>query len=466
MRTLRSTFVASGLLALALAAPARAAAGETLSRRQAVALALQYNPSAGQAQENLRIFEGRKQEALADALPELTLYGSWNRYRDPALLNSSSFDSFPPELRDSLKPVPANLYEGVAQLRQTLFSFKVGAAIRGAREAERMSREELRAAQLGLALEAVFAYNDYLLARERVGVAQKSVNQKLRHLEMAGNRRAAGVATELEVLRAQVDVENERATLEALIGAADLRRGSLNAVMLRPIDAAVEPADSLALVPFEVSLEEALQEALASRPEMLAVAYREKAFDQLVRATNAEKLPSLDFFGSYGWSVREPSNFFGDDFAKWSAGVTLTVPVFDGFRTKGKLVQARAERAKVGHQKTAIENQIRIEAKDAVDRLRVASRVLAAAELNVRQAQQALDMTEANYRHGAATNLDVLDAQAALTQAESIRIQGLYQHANARAQLRYVMARDPLDPEPAAPEPPPGASEPATGEKR
>ena len=52
-------------------------------------------------------------------------------------------------------------------------------------------------------------------------------------------------------------------------------------------------------------------------------------------------------------------------------------------------------------------------------------------------------MTQANYRAGAATTLDVLDAQAALTLAESLRLEALYEHANARAAVRYVMARDP-----------------------
>jgi outer membrane protein TolC len=55
-------------------------------------------------------------------------------------------------------------------------------------------------------------------------------------------------------------------------------------------------------------------------------------------------------------------------------------------------------------------------------------------------------MTQANYQHGAATTLDVIDAQAALTQAESNRLQGLFDHAMARALLRYVMAQDPLEP--------------------
>ena len=60
------------------------------------------------------------------------------------------------------------------------------------------------------------------------------------------------------------------------------------------------------------------------------------------------------------------------------------------------------------------------------------------------QARRAAEMTEANYRLGAATQLDVIDAQQALRQAENIRNQALYSHANARATLQYVMGRDPL----------------------
>jgi outer membrane protein TolC len=71
--------------------------------------------------------------------------------------------------------------------------------------------------------------------------------------------------------------------------------------------------------------------------------------------------------------------------------------------------------------------------------------VLRAADLNVTQAQRALDMTQANYALGAATPLDVLDIQAALVLAESVRLEALHAQANARATLRWVMARDPLD---------------------
>jgi outer membrane protein TolC len=445
--------LAVSILLLAPLAPR--ASAEALTRAQAVERALAANPDMRKAQEDLTILRGRADEALADALPDLKLLGTGTRYRDPGLLNSSSFDAFPPELRESLTPVPANLFEGTAELRQTLFSFKLGKAIRAAKLARQMGAEEVVRARQATALLAVRAYNDFVLGLEKVAVGRKAVVQKEKHLEMAKNRREAGVATELDVLRSQVDLENTRAMLLRLRGAAELARGNLNATMVQPIDAPIEPVDRLEYAPLDLTLDDAVKLAWSRRPEARAILLNERIYEQLIGVAQAEGRPSLDFYGQYGWSVRQPRNFFEGDFTKWNAGVTLTIPVFDGFRTRGKVAQARAERNKVAQDRIALENRIRLEAKEGVDRLAVAKSVLEAAELNVTQAQRALEMTQANYRHGAATTLDVIDAQAALTEAESNRLLGLYDHANARATLRYVTAQDPLE-IPGAPDAPTG----------
>jgi len=112
-----------------LAAPLGASA-QTLSRVDAVKAALDANPDVVRAREDLRSLEGKITEVKADALPEVTFRANTNRYRDPALLNSSSFDSFPIELRDSLKPIPANLTDGSAEVKQTIYSFKLGRALK------------------------------------------------------------------------------------------------------------------------------------------------------------------------------------------------------------------------------------------------------------------------------------------------------------------------------------------------
>ena len=422
------------------------AGAEPLSRAQAVARALEVNPAVQKSVQDVALYEGKAREALADALPDVSVLGSALRFRDPSLLNSSSFDAFPPELRDSLRPIGANLFDGAAQVRQTLFSFKLGSAIRAARLATTLGAEQLRRSRQGVALDAVRAYNDFLLALEKVRVQDDSVRQKERHLEMARNRRTAGVATDLDVLRSQVDLENTRTQLLRLRGQADLTLGRLNAVMVRPIDTPVEPVDSLAYQPLYVTLADVIREATENRPELRGAALNEQIYGELVGVARGEGLPRFDLVAAWGWSVRRPANFLERDFAKWNAAVTFTVPVFDGRRSSGRVAQARAEQGKATQDRVALENQIRLEAKEAVDRLNVATSVLSSAELNVSQADKALEMTQANYRAGAATTLDVVDAQAALDLAESLRIEALYDHANARAAVRYVMARDPLDP--------------------
>jgi len=463
---LRNVFVSSAAAALALSLAAPASYAEALSRREVVSRALDVNPDVRRGMEEYNRLMGRATEARADALPELSLYGTYLRYQDPSFLNSASFDQLPPDFVGLLKPIPQNLWEGSAQLKQTLFSFSLRKAIRAAGYAKDLGKEDLQRVRQQVALRAIFAYNGYLVALERAKVAERTVRQKERQLEAARNRRASGVATELEVLRFQVDLENARAQLLRLQGAADLARGDVNVVILRPTNAPIEPVDDLGFVDVEADLDATIATALANRPEVKAIDWSERIYAEAVGIAKADAQPRLDFNGAFGWSVRDTGNFLRDDYQKWSLSVTLKVPVFDGWRTAGRVAQAKAEHNKVEQDRIALEAQIEREAKEAVDRLRVARSVLLAAQLNVQQATKALDMTQANYQLGAATTLDVLDAQAALTQAEINRVEALYAHADARAGLRYVMAQDPLGPEAASAPPAPPSNPVSSGDLR
>ena len=446
------------LFALLVVLAAAPAAAEPLSRAQAVARALERNPTVLRSFADRDGLRGRARQARADALPEVSVYGTFLRYQDPGFFNSPNIDEFPPEILQAFRPIASNLWDGSVSVRQTLWSFSLGKAIRAAGYAEHLGEENVRTAHQDVALRAVFAYNAHLLALEQVGVAEMVVRQKEKQLEMARNRRGAGVATDLEVLRFEVDLANARTTLLRLQGAADLARGDLNAVMVEPTDGPIEPTDTLEFVETAADQQQVVREAVSSRPEVQAVSWNEKIYDEAIGIYKADMQPRLDFNGAYGWSVRDTGNFFESNYKKWSLAVTLKIPIFDGWRTAGKVAQARADRAKVGQDRVALETLIDLEAKQAVDRLRVAASVFHATELNVIQARKVLEMTEANYRLGAATPLDVIDAQAALTRAQFNRIEALHAHVNARSGLRYVMGQDPLAERPPAPHPPSSAT--------
>ena len=421
------------------------ASAQPLSRADAVAQALAVNPTMKLSFEQVALLEGRIVEAKADALPDVTWNTFAGRSRDPALLNSPGFDAFPPEFREALAPTPANAFATSADIRQTVFSFKLGKALEAARVARVAGDQEVQRARQVTSLDAIRAYNQLLFAIEQLRVVRANLESKQTHVDYARNRRAAGVATELEVLRAEVDVENARA--EALRADNDVSaaRALLNTVMLRPTTAPVVPTDSLAVVPFQIGFDEAVKEALAARPELQLLRTQERVQTLLVDVAAGDAKPSVEFNGSYGFAVRRPQNLFTLNYTRWSAGFNFKVPLFDGRRTAGRVAQQTAQRNTVTQQIAALESQVQLEVQSAVDALALAGRTYEASELNVTQARRASEMTEANYKLGAATQVEVVDAQQSLRQAENIRNLSLFTHANARAALRFVMGRDPLE---------------------
>lgn len=420
-----------------------AAGAQPMTRAQVVEVALQNNPAVHRATDEISRLEGLILEARADALPDVRLSANGMRFRDPSLLNSPSFDEFPPEFRQGLSPVAANLFEGLGTVKQTLFSFKLGHAVTAARLGRDFGHTDRERVRQTVALAAVQAYHLLLFTRENVRVADATVVQREEQLAVIRSRREAGVATELDVLRSQVALENARASATRARGQVELALGNLNAVMMRPIDAPVEPQDPLVLERFDMPLEAVIAQALAARPEIRAAALNERINEEFIGIARGDKRPSFDFTGQYGYSVREPKNFFDTDYSRWSAGVFVSVPLFDGFRTDGRIAQAQARRRQATQDRLALENQIRLDAKAAYDRLTVAQRVLTAADLNVSQARSAVEMTQANLKYGAATLVDLLDAQTAFAVAELTRTQALYDHAEAVAALQFVMGRDP-----------------------
>ena len=302
----------------------------------------------------------------------------------------------------------------------------------------------MRRARQVTALNAVHGYNQLLFAIEQLRVARSTIDQKQGHVDVARNRRAAGAATELEVLRAQVDLENQRADLNRAETQVSIARARLNTLMQRPTETPIEPTDVLVAVPVAATFEQAVVEALRARPELAYLKFEVQIRNKLIDVTRADMKPRVDFDGAYGFSVRNPTNLFSFNYSRWAAGVTVKVPLFDGQRTAGRVAQGEAERNMTIQRIAALENQIRLDVQSAWDSLTLADKTLGAAELNVAQARRAAEMTDANYRLGASTPLDVLDSQQALALAENIRNQALYIHANARASLSFVMGRDPL----------------------
>ena len=123
----------------------------------------------------------------------------------------------------------------------------------------------------------------------------------------------------------------------------------------------------------------------------------------------------------------------------WTAGVQLTWDIFDGFRTKGKVVEARAQYEKAGVEVDDTGRRIELEVRTAYSKFIEATEVLESQRKVVEQAQEALRLASARNDAGTGTQLDVLSARSALTEAQTTQILALHDYDVARARLERAI---------------------------
>jgi outer membrane protein len=420
---------------------------EALTLAVAVRLALERNPEILVARAQLEELKGKITEVRADAFPQVTMQGFGLRLRDPSILNSASFDKLPDEFRQALVPRGANLFDVGVMVTQPLYTAgKVGTAIKLALEGQREKESALEAVRQRVAFKVFQAFHDLLLAQANLDVVRETRQQREKHLEQARSRFALGVATETDVLRSQVNLANTEPERIRAENTLRLARAALNNLIVVDLDAPTVIEGKLDYRPWALPVMAELQaQAQAARPEILVgqrLVQEAKLLGSLARAENRLR---VDMEGRYGYNVRDPQNLFHQNFARWNITFSFKLPFYDGGRKKGQVVQADSRLRAAEQNLAQLVNNVKLEIKAAEDDMQSSAESIAAARLNVSQAEKVLAMMQANYQYGAATTLDVVDSQTALTIARNAEINATYQYQVAKGRLRLAAGMPILD---------------------
>jgi HAE1 family hydrophobic/amphiphilic exporter-1 len=321
-------------------------------------------------------------------------------------------------------------------LTQPLFTWgQVSAAIRAAKVGLQSADEQLRIYRQAAERDVSAAFYDVLLAREFRALALHDLEQKKRHLEEARRKYQAGVATDYDVLAAEVSVENARPETirtENQIRTARERLRFLLAIENGEVD--VTGSLKADLVPHR-SFEDAFALAREKRPDLADLRYRIGVARELVVLAGAQDKPRVDLKGSYGWNYLEQPTVYGDG-PSWAVGVQLSYPFFDGFRTRGRVAQAESDLRRIRIDEARQIDAVALETREAVNAARVSEEIVRSLAGTVTQAERLLAMAEKGYELGVKTRLEVEDAQLNLRQAKG---------SLSRASRDYLVARVNLD---------------------
>jgi outer membrane protein len=423
------TVIKSGAILPGDAEPVPCQVGEgfsaPLALAEAIDLAMCNNPQIRSVWAGIKVQAGVVGEARAAYLP--TLSATTNRLQTHTNYPGSNFADMTTNGR--------TIYSTLAW---RLFDF-------GGREANRESANALLIAAVAnhdAALQKILAdvIQSYFDAQTaKASLQAKAQNEVIARstLESAQRREARGAVSHSDTLQATTAFAKASLEHNRAIGAYQKALSVLVYALGVAPQTRVMLADDLnGKEMLEAKdLDTWLELAGKTHPAILAARAQWESAKYKVTATRSDGLPTIDFSANYYENGYPGQGMSPTQSRVKTVGISLSVPIFDGFSRTYKIRGAEAQAARREADLQDVEHNILVEViKTHAD---VVSSVqnLEASERLLNAAQESLNSSKRKYEKGAADIPEILNTQAALSDAQQERIRSLAEWRSARLRL-------------------------------
>lgn len=287
----------------------------------------------------------------------------------------------------------------------------------------------------------------YDASRARVEAAEATLAAAAAVDQAAEARLAQGLATQTERLLARQELARAQYELQASHrGVADA--GSALADTLGISPAALPRTVTLSQLPLPSrlteSVEQAMDRALASRPDLAARLATLRAREAEVRRARAEFLPRLGLAGSGGGTAGRfrpegSDTRFGYTEPLYTGFLEFSWTLFDGFARENAVRAAEARRGEAEAELSALQLETLRQVWKTYADVQVALLQQDYAEALLDASQDAYDAAFVSYTNGLADILDVLAAERDLTRARMTRIDSRAELLNSAAALAFAI---------------------------
>jgi outer membrane protein TolC len=323
-----------------------------------------------------------------------------------------------------------NTWRAGLSLSQNVFTGgRIRAQNRLAGSTRDIAEIELAATRAEVLLDVAEAYYDAALAERLLAIAQATLAQAEETLRQVRLGREVGAEAEFDLLRAQVQRDNQVPIVIQRRSDNELAQLRLKQLLDIPAETALELTSSLLekdpgdVAGFEadttLSAMELTQQRAPVRQARESVAVQEAALD----IAQAQRLPAVSVMSQYT-RVNYPQGFapeFDELRTNWIVSVNLQVPLFTGGRLRGDEVVAAANVAGARATLQLTEELTQLDTRSVYQQLTTATAAWRASAGTVEQAERAYEIAELRFREGVSTQLEISDARILLQQAQAAR---------------------------------------------
>jgi len=404
----------------------------TITVFDAIVRALQHNLGVLLAEDGVGRARGVRWKMLSELLPNVN--GHISETRQKINLQAFGFGSVGGPSFPGVPNIvgPFNVFDARVSVSQSVVDF---AALNDARaethhfEAARLMSQNARDFVINVA-GTLYVHALGSRARAESARAQQQTAQAL--YEQALDLKQSGLVAGIEVLRAEVQLSTE--IQRATVTANEFEKAKLQ--LARAIglplgqDFALD-ANLPGLPLSDLTIDSAIEQAYRTRPDYQAALERVRAAEATRRAAASSLLPSLRVNADYG----DIGLSAGDAQVTYAVSGVVSIPIFQGGRARGKLLEADADlrqrRAEAEDLKASIYYEVRtafLDLEATAQQLKTATR---ARDLAAQQLIQARD----RFAAGVASNIEVVQAQEAVAIANEQFISAQYGYDLAKGGL-------------------------------
>jgi outer membrane protein TolC len=412
-----------------------------LSLDDAVSRGLRNNLGLKESENYERTIHAEKSEALQEFLPTITLKGDIGVYQHDLAAQGfgpGSFSKFTGLFPGGKPPAGLSLItkddliEGQVHLSQTLFSGPVIAGWKAAGSAERAAHFAKMTARGEVVQQVATAYLHAIAASSEVDNAQALVTQGQTLFDHAHAAHEAGVASNLDELRARVQLQAQQ---QAVLYAENALEKDL---ILLKRETGIDPGQKIALTdpaPYSDLAEQTPEEVRAiaykNRQDYQNLQNQVVTYRTIHAVYRAQRLPTLAFNSYYGTSTVNGAGTHGN----FVAMGTLSVPLFREASIRGNEDASAAQMQAVNAQLADLHNQIDEQVRSALLDVGATGKLVEVARSNVDLATRALSDETDRVNAGVDDNLPLVTAQATLASSENSLVESLYRYNVAKLAL-------------------------------
>ena len=412
------------LSAVALAGFSVSVHAETLG--QALIEAYRKNPTLNSARAGQRATDEAVPQALSGWRPTVNASGSGGQ-----VLSNTTFPT-------------TGLYNATTQENLTIKLdqpiFRGFHTVEGTAKAEstvQAGREQLLGTEQTVLLNAVRAYLDVIRDRQVVAIRQRGVGAFQGQYRGTNERFKAGELTRTDVAQANAGLASARSLLA--LAQANLKASEASYVQVIGHQPGNLSGAPMAKLPR--SLDEALNIAHETNPQILAAAHTADAAGHNIGVVGSALLPQADLQGIYSLSGTQgyssvPATALPFDTSNLTLQGVVTVPIYEGGLVYSQVRQAKQQASQSRLNVIDAVRQVRQAVATAWGNLVAAQQILVSNATNVSASQLALDGMQEEYKVGSRSTLDVLTAEETLITALVSRVTAQHEQILASYQVQ------------------------------